>query len=78
MSVALPGAGGLFSEMQDALRHSDKHSVRLNRLIFSALADFRSIADNLSTRPTRLMELVPLAPSNIGACDACRAGMEGV
>ncbi len=78
MALALPGSLGLFSAMQDALRYADRHRIRLNRHIFAAIDDFRAIAATLDSRPTRLMELVPLAPSDLGACDACRQGMGGV
>ena len=64
--------------LQDALGRADKDRVRLNRHVFAAIEDFRLIEDSLHSRPTRLMELVPLAPSDIGACDACRHGMGGV
>ncbi|KAI2507850.1 hypothetical protein MHU86_6630 [Fragilaria crotonensis] len=52
MAAALPGARGLFSTLQDALRHGDRHRVRLSRRIFDSLADFRAIADSLRTLVT--------------------------
>ncbi|KAI2500159.1 adenylate kinase [Fragilaria crotonensis] len=79
MAAALPGARGLFSTLQDALRHGDRHRVRLSRRIFDSLADFRAIADSLRVRPTRFRELIPVgAPLAYGACDACQRGMGGV
>jgi hypothetical protein len=78
MVIALPGARGLFSVLQDALGCADKHRIRLNRHVFAAIEDFTLIADSLQSRPTRLMELVPLTPPNIGACDECRQEMGGV
>ena len=78
MALALPGARGLFSVLQAALSRADQHRVRLNRHVFNAIEDFRAIANSRQSRPTRLMELVPLAPSDLGACDACRQGMGGV
>jgi hypothetical protein len=42
------------------------------------LADFRAIADSLHMRPTRMRELIPTAPTYIGACDAYGHGMGGV
>ena len=79
MAVALPGARGLFSALQDALRGGDRHRVRLNRRVFDSLADFRAIADSLRDRPTRFRELVPVGePIARGACDACQRGMGGV
>jgi hypothetical protein len=78
MSVGLPGSRGLFSVLQDALRHGDRHRVRLTQRIFDSIADFRLLADSLGNRPTRFRELVPVAPSDVGACDACRRGMGGI
>jgi hypothetical protein len=78
MAIALPGARGLFSALQDALSRADRNRVLLNRHVFAAIDDFRAIADSLQLRPTCLMELVPLVPSNLGACDACCLGTGGV
>lgn len=78
MAPALPGSRGLFSVLQAALALGDKHRVRLTRRVFDTISDFRALADSLTGRPTRFLELVPVAPSDIGACDACKAGMGGV
>ena len=78
MSLAIPGSTGLFSVLQDTLRRGDKYRVRLNRHVYNCASDFRTLADSLSTRPTHFRELVPLSPSDVGACDACRLGMGGV
>lgn len=79
MATALPGARGLFSILQDALRKGDRNRVRLTRSVFDSLADFRAIADSLRDRPTRFRELVPIGdPIARGACDACQRGMGGV
>ena len=78
MSLAIPGATGLFSVLQETLRRGDKYRVRLTRQVHDCAQDFRALADSLGARPTHFRELVPLAPSDVGACDACRAGMGGV
>ena len=78
MSPALPGTRGLFSALQDALSRGDARRMRLNQHVYAAAADFRALVLAVDTRPTRLRELVPTAPSDIGACDACRQGMGGV
>jgi hypothetical protein len=41
-------------------------------------SDFRTIADSLQSRPTRLQELVPDDPEFLGASDACIGGMGGL
>ena len=78
MSPALPGTRGLFSVLQDALSRGDRRRVRLNEHVYAAAADFSALLDSLAERPTRLPELVPTAPSHIGASDACRLGIGGV
>ena len=78
MAPGLPGSRGLFSVLQDALSRGDKHRLRLNRHVFDTIADFQLFADSLAHRPIRLRELVPVSPSDSGACDACRRGMGGV
>ena len=72
MAPALPGARGLFSVLQDALSKADQHRVRITRRVWDV------VADSLKQRPTRLQELVPMAPTWVGASDACRDGMGGV
>ena len=78
MSLAIPGSTGLFSVLQETLRRGDQYRVRLNRHVHACSRDFRALADSLGTRPTHFRELVPLSPSDVGACDACREGMGGV
>ncbi|KAI2499906.1 hypothetical protein MHU86_14576 [Fragilaria crotonensis] len=78
MAPALPGTRGLFSVLQEALSRGDRHRVRLNPDVYATAHDFRVLVNAVASRPTRLHELVPTPPSDIGACDACRIGMGGV
>lgn len=78
MSAGLPGSRGLFSVLQHTLSKGDQHRIRLNRRVFDVISDFRFLLDSVVARPTRMRELVPVAPSDTGACDACRLGMGGV
>ena len=79
MPAALPGARGLFSIPQDSLSRADRNRVRLNARVWDTVADFKAIADSLSTRPTRLQELVPAENAYfMGASDACQRGMGSV
>ena len=78
MTAALPGSRGLFSVLQATLSKGDRHRIRLTRHVFDVIADFTFLVESLAQRPTRLRELVPVAPSDTGACDACRVGMGGV
>ena len=79
MSIALPGSRGLFGLLQEAFRSEDlKARIRLSPEVHSILEDFRWLHKNLAQRPTRLYELVPLAPSILGAHDAAGHGAGGV
>jgi hypothetical protein len=78
MSPALPGTRGLFSVLQAALQHTERHRVRITSRIHALARDFLTLVDSVYSRPTRLAELVPTSPSDVGACDACQNGMGGV
>jgi len=80
MALAIPGARGLFSLLQEVFRHeeSTRPRLRLTRAAHGFLDDFRWLARDLSARPTRIAELIPTEPSIVGACDAAGTGMGGV
>ena len=81
MSIAIPGSRGLFSVLQEALRHmeKDRPRIRITRQVQDFLEDFRYLAKDIASRPTRIAELVPAdIPDTIGACDAAGTGMGGV
>ena len=80
MAIAIPGARGLFSLLQEALRHKEKRRprIRLTKDVHQVLEDFRWFAKDVASRPTRLAELLPETPRVIGACDAAGTGMGGV
>ena len=78
MSLALPGARHCFSIMQAALADHIKGRLALRRGIHQALSDFRWMAQNINTRPTRIAELVPLLPAVLGDHDACQQGAGGI
>ena len=63
MSLALPGSRGLFSELQLALQQKKKGRVNLQKGLHGILDDFRYLLKDISNRPTRIAELIPLAPS---------------
>jgi len=79
MALALPGSRGLFGPLQEVLRHpTTQRRVRLGPAAHDFLQDFRWLAQDLTTRPTRFQELVPQEPRFLGSCDASGAGMGGV
>ena len=78
MTVALPGAEGLFSMMQAALVKAGRNRVRLNRHVHAELDDWAYVSASLAQRPTSIAEVVMKPPSYGGDCDAAKAGMGGV
>jgi hypothetical protein len=79
MTLALPGAKGLFSLLQDTLRNATPTSrVALTRRIHDILDDFRELHHSLSFRPTRIQELVALPPTVHGCHDAASPGAGGI
>jgi hypothetical protein len=79
MTLAIPGARGLFSHIQAALRSVDTTKrIRASRHVHATLDDFRWLASTLDDRPTRLQELVATAPSAYGTTDAAGLGMGGI
>jgi hypothetical protein len=79
MTLAIPGACGLFSHIQAALRSTDTtKQIRVSRHMHATLEDFRWLVSTLDDRPTRLQELVATSPSAYGTTDAAGMGMGGV
>ena len=78
MALALPGARGLFSHLQQAIHSRQGTRLRLTPAFHQALEDFRWLATHLGSRPTRLQELVPSEPSVVGAHDASGLGAGGI
>jgi hypothetical protein len=76
MALAIPGARGLFSTLQEAFRHPTEGSrLKLNKGVHDFLEDFRWLARELSQCPTRLGELLPGHPIAIGTTDAAAPRM---
>jgi hypothetical protein len=79
MAIALPGSRGLFSLLQEALRHQHAGRICLSRGVHDTLDDIRLLADDLPNRPTRLHEIVPQPDLELlGAQDASGKGMGGI
>jgi hypothetical protein len=79
MAIAISGSRGLFSLLQEALRHPSAGRIRLSRGVHDTLDDLRWLANDLAIRPTRLYEIVPQPdPELLGAQDASGDGMGGV
>jgi hypothetical protein len=78
VSVAIPGSAGLFSALQWAQNKAKGNRIRVNRFVRDSLNAFCQLATSLCHRPTRLAEIVPQAPTLLGATDAAKHGMGGV
>jgi len=70
MSLALLGARNVFS----ALVLSKNNRIALRKRVHQSLNDFRWMAHDISARPTRNAELIPLHPSVLGLYDASGLG----
>eukprot|EP00804_Cyclotella_cryptica_P003097 CCRYP_006083-RD/>CCRYP_006083-RD protein AED:0.24 eAED:0.14 QI:0/0/0/1/0/0/2/0/290 len=68
----------MFARLQKALSLQTKNRVSLKKGVHQALEDFRWLASDLTSRPTRISELVPLLPGAEGQHDASAAGTGGV
>jgi hypothetical protein len=79
MAIAIPGSRGLFSLMQETLKHRPQNRIRLSKGVHDCLDDFRYLDNDLTSRPTRLHEIVAQdIPDVLGASDACGHGIGGV
>jgi hypothetical protein len=79
MAIAIPGSTGLFSWMQETLKHRSDNRIRLTRTIHDCISDFQVLSHSLTKRPTRLFEIIPQdIPDILGASDACGYGIGGV
>ena len=78
MALALPGSRNIFSRLQNALSAKKGARVALCKGVHDTLDDFRWMHENIASRPTRIAELVPLAPSAEGHHDASGVGAGGV
>ena len=79
MSLALPGSRNLFSNLQLALSQaSPSGRIALKKGVHSTIQDFKWMLQDISNRPTRIAEVVPLLPSAMGYHDAAGTGAGGV
>ena len=77
MVFAIPGGVGCLSWIQALLKGAPDR-VYLNQQFHDAMEDFRWMADDICSRPTRIAEVVPETPAAIGMSDAAGPGMGGV
>ena len=77
MALGLPGASSCFSFLQHAFK-SGKLRLRLNTAIHDQLDDFRWLAKEVTSRPTRIAEIVPDEADYVGTYDAAKPGAGGV
>jgi hypothetical protein len=79
MSLALPGTCNMFSVLQLALSNAQGSScIALKKGVHNTLNDFHWMYSDICAHPTRIAEVVPLAPSALGYHDAAGSGAGGV
>ena len=78
MALALPGARGLFRQMQEAFCHSKGKRVTLSTGVHESLEDFKWLAEDVANQPTRMYEIVLIQPTVDGYHDASRYMCGGV
>jgi hypothetical protein len=78
MSIGIPESRGLFSQLQEGLKYTEKGRLRVTSDRKDQLADFEYLAQGLAERPTHLSELVPDHPVTVEPHDASGTGMGGV
>ncbi len=77
MAMALHSTKYLFSILQHVLVDQHGPRIRINNLVRQSLRDWLAIANDVAAHPVPLSQLVPAAPTFIGATDASKAGMGG-
>jgi hypothetical protein len=68
----------MFGRLQNALFKGSKTRIDLSKGVHQALDNFRWIVKDLTSRPTHLAKLTPLAPVTEGHHDASGKGTVGV
>jgi hypothetical protein len=77
--IGLSGAQGLFSTLQERIRHPEtKSCLRLIISVHDFLDDFQCLTVTRSERPSRIAKLLPHMPSTTGTCDAAKDGMVSI
>ena len=77
--LAIPGAEGMISHIQAALvKAGSSNRIKVDRSTRDNLHDWKLLAEDISTRPTSIAEVVRHPLSIWQATDAAKAGMGGV
>jgi len=77
MIIAIPGGVGCLSWLQERLK-SAPDRIYLNHQFKDAIDDFKWLANDITSRPTRIGEVVPEVPVYVGCSDASGLGAGGV
>jgi hypothetical protein len=78
VTLGLPGASGLFRTLRETLHHPSQRRIHLTLAVHDFMDEFQALASTLSSRPTRIAELLPQPPSTIGSSDASGVGLDSV
>ena len=77
MIIAIPGGVGCLSWLQERLK-SAPDRIYLNNQFKDAIDDFKWLANDITSRPTNIGEVVPEVPVYVGCSDASGLGAGGV
>ncbi|KAL3823125.1 hypothetical protein ACHAXA_006455, partial [Cyclostephanos tholiformis] len=78
MSLALPEVCKVFSTMQTTLSTQSKNRIALTKGVHDALDDFRWMHNNITKRPTLIVEIIPLPLIAEGHHNASGVGASGI
>jgi len=78
VSPGVAGSCGLFGILQVPLVRKTKGCIRITWHMRLLLTTFKQLVEDLSSRPTHLLEIIPELPKVVGAMDACGYGLGGV
>jgi hypothetical protein len=70
--LGIPGAIGRFSVLQKVFRNQTDNRIRLSPSVHAFLNDFRWLVLDAASRPTRLAEILPQAPTCHCSSPCCR------
>ena len=76
-TIGIPNGKALCSALYAATKGDPEHVI-ITPMVKQSLNDWNILLNQISTRPTHVLELIPNPPCFIGFVDACKFGIGGV
>ena len=76
-TIGMPNGRGLSAPIYQAMK-GDPANIPITANLKHALSDWHTMIEQISARPTHVLELSPGEPAFIGYVDACKTGVGGV